>query len=159
MKNKKLILLVAALLILAAGVGVGAYAASNYGTQSDPLVAKSYLDKTLTPALQAEFETKLDAEVKKLEDEISGLGGTNFSSVSLAAGQSLSANSGCEIILRSGSAEAVGETGLTNVTEGSSLAAGQAIPQNHLLMAASEGDGVKASSAVTLLVRGGYKIS
>ena len=159
MKNKKLVLFIAAVLILAAGVGVGAYAASNYGTQSDPLVAKSYLDKTLSPQLKAEFEAKLDSEVKKLEDEITGLDVANFKAISLKSGQSLVANSGCEIILRSGSAKALGEGGLSDVTAGASLTAGQEISKDHLLMAATSGDGISATTDATVLIRGSYNIS
>ncbi|NLV86866.1 MAG: hypothetical protein GX025_06585 [Clostridiales bacterium] len=159
MKNKKIALLIVAVLILAAGIGVGAYAASNYGTKDDPLVAKSYLDKTLTPRLQAEFEARLDSEVKKLEDEISGLDVANFKAISLKSGQSLAASSGCEIILRSGSAEVLGEGGLSDVTAGASLSAGQAISKDHLLMAATSGDGISATTDATVLIRGGYKIS
>jgi hypothetical protein len=159
MKNKKIALFIAAVLILAAGVGVGAYAASNYGTKADPLVAKSYLEKTLTPKLQAEFEAKLDNEVKKLEDEISGLDVANFKAISLKSGQSLVTNSGCEIILRTGSAEALGEAGLSDVTEGALLTEGQAISQGHLIMAAVSGDGIYSIADTTLLIRGSYKIS
>lgn len=159
MKNKKIVLFIAAVLILAAGIGVGAYAASNYGTKNDPLVAKSYLDKTLTPQLQAEFEAKLDSEVKKLEDEITGLDTANFKVIGLKSGQSLVASSGCEIILRSGSAQTLGEGGLSDVTAGASLSAGQAISKDHLLMAATGGDGIYATAEATVLVRGSYKIS
>lgn len=162
MKNKKLVTIFAAILILAVGIGVGAYAASNFGTQADPLVAKSYLDKTLTPKLQAEFQAKLDAEVKKLEDEITGAGSgqsANFKSVNLTSGQTLSGNVGCEIILRSGTATAAGSNALTDVTDGKAIAVGSAVTANHLCVPAADGDGVKAGSAVTMLVRGTYKIA
>lgn len=162
MKNKKLLTILTAVLILAIGVGVGAYAASSFGTQADPLVAKSYLDKTLTPKLQAEFQTKLDAEVKKLESDIMAAGGeqgANFKAVTLSAGQTLAGNVGCEIILRSGSATAAGGGPLTDVTDGKTIAVGAAVAANHLCVPAADGDGVKAGSEATLLVRGTYKIS
>ena len=161
MKNKKLLTVLAAVVILALGVGIGAYAASNYGTQSDPLVAKSYLDDVLTPRLQQQFQTQLDESVSAMEQQIAGAassGSANFASVSLGGGQSLTGDAGCEIILRTGSATCVGVTGLADVTDGVVLSSGNSIPQNHLLTIAGNGSGLKADSATTLLVRGSYTV-
>ena len=160
MKKKKIVTVMAAVLILVVGVGVGAYAASNFGTQADPLVAKSYLDQTITPKLQAEFQAKLDEQVQLMEQQIaSSATGLNFTAVTLTNGQTLKGSVGCEIILRSGTAVSSTSTGLSDVTDGKSLASGTALTANHLCMVGAQGDGVKASSAVTLLVRGGYSIS
>jgi len=160
MKKKKIVTVLVAVLILVAGVGVGAYAASNFGTQADPLVAKSYLDQTVTPKLQAEFQAKLDEQVQLMEQQIdSSANGLNFTAVTLSNGQTLKGSVGCEIILRSGTAVSSGSSGLSDVTDGKSLASGTALTANHLCLVGTQGDGVKASSAVTLLVRGGYSIS
>lgn len=160
MKNKKIIIVLAAVLLLAVGAGIGAYAASTFGTQADPLVAKSYLDQTVTPKLQAEFQSKLDAQVQQMEQQIaSSTSGLNFTSVSLTSGQTLKGSIGCEIILRSGTASCSGSSGLSDVTDGKTVSVGTALTQNHLCMVATDGDGVKAGSSVTLLVRGGYSIS
>ena len=160
MRNKKIITVLAAVLILAVGVGVGAYAASNFGTQADPLVAKSYLDQTVTPKLQAEFQTKLDAQVQLMEQQISSsTTGLNFTSVTLTNGQTLKGSVGCEIILRSGTAVSSGTAGLSDVTDGKLIPSGTALAANHLCMVSSQGDGVKASSSVTLLVRGSYTLA
>lgn len=154
--NKKLKTILIALLLVAAGAGVGAYAASTYGTESDPLVAKSYLDNTLTPKLQAEFQTKIDQQSQLLEEQIASANTTvNFSAVTLAAGQTLRCGAGCEIVLRSGTATAVGV--LSDVTAGTALNAGATLTQNHLCLAAASG-GVTASSRVSLLARGSYTI-
>ena len=160
MRHKKIATIMAAVLILAVGIGVGAYAASNFGTQADPLVAKSYLDQTVTPKLQSEFQTKLDAQVEIMEQQISAQSaGLNFVSVSLTNGQTLKGSIGCEIILRSGTAVSSGAAGLSDVTDGKLIATGTALTANHLCMVSAQGDGVKASSSVTLLVRGSYTIS
>jgi hypothetical protein len=152
--------ILAAVVILAVGVGVGAYAASNFGTQTDPLVAKSYLDQTVTPKLQAQFQAKLDEQVQQMEQQIaSTTTGLNFTAVSLSSGQTLKGSVGCEIILRSGTASSSGSSGLSDVTDGKLISVGTALTANHLCMVGTEGDGVKVSSAVTLLVRGGYSIS
>jgi len=159
MRNKKILTVLAAIVILAVGIGVGAYAASTYGTQSDPLVAKSYLDSSLTPKLQAQFNAQIDSQVGLMESQIaSSTTGLNFVVVNLTAGQSFAGSIGCEIILRSGSAVGNG-TGLSDVTDGSLISNGTAITANHLCVVSASGDGLKANTAVTLLVRGGYAVA
>ena len=160
MRKKKIITVLAAVLILAVGVGVGAYAASNFGTQADPLVAKSYLDQTVTPKLQAQFQSKLDEQSQIMEQKIAASSsGLNFTSVSLTNGQTLKGSVGCEIILRAGTAVCSGTSGLSDVTEGKLVTSGAALTANHLCMVSTQGDGVKASSSVTLLVRGSYTLA
>ncbi|MFR3291200.1 MAG: hypothetical protein ACLTSG_13680 [Lachnospiraceae bacterium] len=46
-----------AVAVLAAGIG--AYAATNYGTQSDPLVAMSYLEKVLGPKMEQQLDEQI----------------------------------------------------------------------------------------------------
>lgn len=161
MQKKRFLTILAAVVVLALGIGIGAYAASNYGTQSDPLVAKSYLDNVLTPQLQQQFQAQLDLRVQELEQDIAvagSNGGANFVSLSLSAGQTLKGDTGCEIILRTGSATCSGTTGLADVTDGALLSPGASVAQNHLLNVAANGNGVTADSAATVLVRGGYTI-
>ena len=47
------------ILALVLGIGIGSYAASGYGTSSDPLVTLSYLDETLTPAILEKVDQRL----------------------------------------------------------------------------------------------------
>lgn len=144
--------------ILALGVGIGAVAASNYGTQADPLVAKSYLDNTLTPKLQQQFQTELDSKVQALEQKISSAGG-GFTAVTLSSGQTLSCGEGCEVIVTSGSAAAYGSTGLTDVTAGSAVVSGGSVPIYHLCMVLTDKEGITASGAVQVMVRGSHTVS
>ncbi|MDR1131853.1 MAG: hypothetical protein LBL15_05500 [Oscillospiraceae bacterium] len=158
MKKKRVLTVAAAVLNLAAGIGVGAYAASNFGTQADPLVAKSYLDQTVTPKLQAQFNAALDEKVQLMEQQISSASsGLGFTVVTLSGGQTLKGGPGSEIILRSGTATVNGS--LSDVTDGAALASGAVLAANHLCMAVAQGDGVKAGSAATVLVRGAYTVS
>lgn len=161
MKSKKLLLVLIGVLVLAVGVGVGAYAASTFGTKSDPLVAKSYLDDVFTPRLQSEFGSQLSNEVQQLEQQIDGFSSTlsgNYKVVTLSSGQTLQGLVGCEIVLRSGSATATGITGLSDLTAGNVVADGNAVTANHLCVVAGANEGLVASGAVTLLVRGVFKI-
>lgn len=159
MKNKKALLIVIAVVVFALGIGIGAYAASTFGTQADPLVAKSYLDNVLTPSLQSKYQSQLDTEVEALEKKIAGLSGDeagNFKVVSLSSGQALKAAAGCEVILTSGAAS-VSSGSFSDVTSGSALSSG-ALSANHLCVAASDGSTVTASGAVSLLIRGSYTV-
>ncbi len=158
MKNKKLLIVLCGVLILAVGVGIGAYAAGAFGTQSDPLVAKSYLDNVLTPTLKSQFESQLNTQVKALEDKISSSSSGNFAAVSLASGKTLKCGAGCEIIVTGGSASAY-SAALTDVTSGSSISAGTAVTANHLLVVSTENSGLTASGSVSVLVRGSYTVS
>lgn len=158
-KTKKTVLaVIIGVLILALGAGIGVIAASTYGTQADPLVAKSYLDDTLTPQLQQQFQAQLDSKAQELEQKISSSGGA-FSAVSLSAGQSLYCGAGCEIILSSGGATASGSSGFSDVTSGEAVNLGASLQANHLYVASAEGSAVSSPSGATVLVRGRYTMS
>lgn len=156
MKNKKLVMILSIALALVLAVGVTAYAASNYGTSSDPLITLSYLTDTLTPNLLSQLRTDLDAAV----DEVQASSGSlqTYSVVTLSRGQTLSGSAGCEILLRSGSATCI--SGLADITDGTSLSGGSSLSANHLYMASADGSGCTASADSTLLlVRGSYTIA
>lgn len=157
MKKWQVFLLV--IVVAAVAAGAGAYAATNYGTQSDPLVTVSYLTDTLEPSIQSDFDGQLAAAMEQLEaafeEDLANATGT-FEVVSLTSGQTLSGGAGCEILFRSGSATAVGS--LLDVSAGSSVSSGASLSANHLYMASASGNGVTAGGAVTLLVRGVYTI-
>jgi hypothetical protein len=57
MKKWQVILLL--VVVAAVAAGAGAYAATNYGTQSDPLVTVSYLTDTLEPSIKSDFDGRL----------------------------------------------------------------------------------------------------
>lgn len=84
----------------------------------------------------------------------------SYQVVNLSAGQTITGGAACEFLLRSGTATCVSDTspGLVDMTAGTTLAGGGALTANHLYLATIEGRGVKASTAVTLLVRGTYSI-
>lgn len=161
MKNKKIMYVLIGLVILAVGVGVGAYAASAYGTKDDPLVAKSYIDDVLTPNLQADFNTQIDDKIKGIEQEISGVASVtsgNFQLMTLTGGQTLQGNVGCEIVLRSGTVTVSASDGLSDLTAGTVLTNGSSVSANHLCVVADGNEGVKAAGNATLLVRGIFSV-
>ena len=157
-------------------VGV-AFAAGQQGSQSDPLVTLSYLTQKATPSILSQVDSKLTARetelkkqlsavvegyVKEVEDKLASSGGgssvqpsggASYQVVNLSAGQTITGGAACEFLLRSGTATCVSDT-----SPGTTLAGGGALTANHLYLATIEGRGVKASTAVTLLVRGTYSI-
>jgi len=185
MKKKALpVRLISGGLVTLALIGV-AVAAGQQGSQSDPLITLSYLEKQVTPSIlsqmdskvsakQTELEKKLagvtEAYVKEVEDKLASSGGAGtggsqtgaaaYEVVTLSAGQTLTGGAACEFLLRSGTATCVSDSspGLVDMTDGSTLANGGALKANHLYLGTIEGRGVKASTAVTIMVRGNYTI-
>lgn len=155
------------------------------GSQTDPLVTMSYLNDINTPAILKQVDAKLDSREQALVDKLNGVadaysqevealisvsGGTStgaegasavFSVVTVKAGQQLLGTTGCELLLRSGSATCVASSapGLVDSTEGSTLDAGGSVQPNHLYLVTADGRGLKASADATVLVRGSYTIS
>ncbi len=175
-KNSRLPRLAAGVLVIAALLGA-ALAAGQQGSQSDPLITLSYLeqkakpdilaqvDKDLTAQTQALTE-KLQAEAaavkKELEDKLAqgGNTGTGFTAVNLSAGQRLTAEPGCEILVRSGSVLcfASASPGFMDLTSGGVLENGASPSANHLYVAPAENSGFSASSAALFLIRGSYSL-
>ena len=155
-KNKKLTVILAVILAVAVIAGVSVYAASVYGTSSDPLITLSYLNDTLTPKLMEQFKTELNSAVEELNT------GSNYSVVTLSKGQVLTGGVGCEVMLRVGTAtcSATDSPGLVDTTGGTTLDNGGSLVKNHLYMVTIAGGGVKATATtVKVLVRGTYSIA
>ncbi len=170
------------LVLLLTGVSVFATA----GGQNDPLISLSYLNETFLgtvtekvkemiaerdKALKEELAKEIAAAEKALAKEYgSGSEGSNlpgeyeantFVLVTLEKGQTLTGFTGCEVLLRVGTATCVASSspGLVDTTSGKTLSGGGALEANHLYMATVDGRGLKATAAtVKVLVRGLYVI-
>ena len=153
MKNK--ILIAAICIAVVCAVGIGAYAAGNYGSKDDPLVAKSYIDEVILPELEEMMDAQLDVAIAALNEKNTTDG--VFESVTLSNGQKLTCGAGTEILVRSGSAKSHGE--LVNTTAGSVVNAGSALSANNLYIVSAAGGGVVASGSLTVLVNGTYSVS
>ncbi|MDP2872282.1 MAG: hypothetical protein Q8P31_07085 [Bacillota bacterium] len=102
------------------------------GSDADPLVARSYVDQFLVLAV-----------------------------VELAKGQTLEGGAGTEIILRSGTARAIASPlgGVCDLTGGRDLPQGEIVKANHLLLVPrADGRGIRAETAVFVMVRGPHTI-
>ena len=167
MKNKKLVTILAFVLVAVVFAGVGAYAATTLGSKNDPLVTLSYLNEKLYPELVSKISDEADAaaaEVTKALQQAAAQGGSaeTYAVVTLSNGQRLVGSVGCEIMLRIGTASvsAADNPGLVDTSSASSLNDGAALTANHLYMVTIAGNGIKATAAtVKVLVRGDYTIS
>jgi hypothetical protein len=165
MKRRTIGLILAFAITALSAAGIGAYAASTYGTSSDPLITLSYLTGTLTPSLMGQFQEQLSSEVAELQKEIDAAGGGSADSykvISLKSGQVVTGGVGCEVLLRVGTAvcQASYSPGLVDMTGGGTLDSGGSLAANHLYLVTIEGGGLKATaSTVMVLIRGSYTVS
>ncbi len=131
------------------------------GSAQDPLVSQSYVDKLI-----AEVRSYVDTKVQSPTGQTPTTPSTPAAApqlqvVSLTAGQQLVMGAGSEIVLRGGKAIAVASSagGLSDLTDGFDLGQGTPIPPNHLLLVAkSDGRGIKATENAIVLVRGEYTV-
>nr|WP_243864824.1 hypothetical protein [Paenibacillus castaneae] len=155
----------AAVVLVGAGVWAGVNFASpleaesnalSPGSVEDPVVTKSYVDEQLA----------------KLSGGPTGgsTGGTGVAEsvalevVTVPAGKTLMAGQGTEVIVRVGKAIAYSSdaSGIADLTGGTDLTKGKAIPTNHLLLFPREGRGILPDPAqkngLTVLVIGKYTL-
>ncbi len=168
-KNTKICLSLSVILALVLGIGIGSYAATTYGTQSDPLVTLSYLTDKHTPEVMAKLDELLVQKNAELEGKISDtlasqdqITSDTYHVVSLDNGQILSGSVGCEIMLRIGtvSCEADKNPGLIDMSSGATLDDGKELTANHMYMVTIAENGIKATSSnVKVLVRGEYTLN
>jgi len=142
------------ILLLVAVLGAGAvYAAARYGSQEDPLVAKSYLtdviEKEITDYTESQIRAAVSDAQGRVQEQIRAAAGV-FQSVNLTAGQTLTCEPGTEVVLLSGSVTASGD--LTDTTLGEALSEGE-LAVNHLYLAGEEAV-LTAAGDATLMVRG-----
>ncbi len=161
--KKKIVAVSAAVLVLTAVIAFTALGAGTYGSQSDPLVTKSYLDDTLTPNLIASFKSALEQRIRELGGNVSGSAAADqFTVVTMTNGQIMTCQVGTEIMLRIGSAESYGPDSprLVDETDGSAVSdSAKALSQNHMYLVTIEGNGIKSTGSTKVLVRGSYSLS
>lgn len=165
-KNSKVRTLLCAILAAVVLTAFAAMASRDPGSQTDPLVTLSYLTDTFTAQIMDKVDEMLAernaALNKELGDQLAQMpvgSGESYVAVTLAAGQTLYGEAGCEVLLRSGSARCTGagSTGLVDTTSGGNLSTGAALTANHLYLM-PERRGIAAADGAALLVRGSYTV-
>ena len=177
-KSRKtgIIVLTAIILVLSAVV-ISAADGVAPGSEQDPIVTQSYVEQKSeqikyyidsliaqeTAKLKTELEKK-DQEIAKLREEIKNAAkaAAKFQVVEMQKGQVLIAGEGAEIIPRSGKFSAIEDAfgGLSDITAAKDLKNGEAVVNNHMLIAArGEGRGLKALADKSfLIIKGTYTL-
>lgn len=149
-KRRLTIIGIAAAVMLFAGVL--AYAAGNYGSKTDPLITKSYLDSVVQPQMESELKQQLSEAEQQMRNTTPG----EFTEISLSSGQTLRCGTGCEFLLCSGSATALSD--LVDTTAGGSVGSGGALSANHLYISVSDSGGLMVGGSAKILVSGTYSV-
>ena len=146
------------------------YAADGLiGTENDPVVTKSYVDKLfagMTGSSNKDLEASIAAQdklISELSMQISQLQQANsgYEIVTVQAGKTIYGKQGSEIIIRSGQGVIVASAagGVQDVTDGVDLSGGVSAPNNNLLLIPREdGRGIQAVKTMVVMVRGGYTL-
>jgi len=145
----------------------GNTASAQPGTPSDPLVSRNYMERRMAELMDyvsRNYARIGDANVQQVPADFPPpvsappAGQSVFAIVRAEPGTSLIGAASTEIILRSGQASIITETsGLVNVTTGTDLTNGQAVPANNLLIVPqADGRGLRFQAVSYLMVRGDF---
>ena len=163
MKRKHLLILAAAALILAMSFMAVTYGVDSApGTESNPLVTKSYMDIAVNSVKDS--VERLESRIASLEkaDGAQSIAPATWDVIEVKGGKSVLGGEGTEIVLRSGKAVAVdnGANGVSDLTAGADLMGGTAITPNHLLLVPrDDGRGIKCENTCWVMVLGEYTIN
>ncbi|MDR0858078.1 MAG: hypothetical protein LBN97_03495, partial [Oscillospiraceae bacterium] len=161
--RKHIVPILAVSLVLVTIAGIWGIAASNYGTEADPLVTLSYINdiltKEITDAATADTQTKLDALAASLNGRLDELKTTNpvgarYVVLALDAGSTVTCDIGTEIIHRIGSVSCVAPSspGFIDATDGTILESGSELVKNHLYTVTMEERSLKANERSTVVI-------
>jgi len=151
--KKSLVILIISALLLAMSFSVIVFA-GGAGTESDPVVTKSYVD-----ALYVRLSDAITS-VQSSSQQVQS-GSSSFVVVEVQAGQKVIGLEGTEMVLRGGSATAIdnGADGISDLTTGKDLKSPTKIDKNHLLLVPrADGRGIYCSTHAYVMVKGGYTI-
>ena len=153
--------LISLIAVLAVVSAVTVIWAIDAGTDGDPLVSVSYIDKKVIPAIKEYVDSKLTSNPSS-EIMTSTSGNPQvFTVVSVSAGNKIIGEAGCELILRMGNAVVIANEkgGLADTTTGTDLANGASCPANHLLIVpVSDGRGLSVSTDALIMVKGKFSV-
>lgn len=155
--RRKIMIIVATVVVMALGAAVIIAATAEPGSSSDPVVTKSYVDQAVANALSGNGSTGASGGTSAYASASS----SEFEVISVSAGKKVIAKSAAEMVLRSGTALAIGNesNGISDMTDGTDLSTNTSIKKNHLiLIPRADGRGIKATSDCYIMVRGDYSI-
>ncbi len=155
----------------------GTVFAATIGSESDPLVSKSYVDSKIEQVLTlingngtgSSSGVDVDALAEQVlakinEGDITGgsVAAEGYVPVSVAVGQTIYGGEGTEFILRAGKGNisVSGVDGIADITTGEELLNGSKAVKNHLMIVPrDDGRGIEVTEAAWFLVKGSYEIN
>jgi hypothetical protein len=167
--RRHLVPILAIALALVTIAGIWAIAATNYGSEADPLVTLSYINdiltKEITDAASADTATKLEALAASLNSRIDELktanpGSAKYAVLTIDAGATVKCEVGTEIIHRLGSVSCVAPAspGFIDNTDGTILENGSKLLKNHLYTVTIADRSFKANERSTVVIKGIYTV-
>ena len=132
---------------------IGALFAVGLSTD-DPLITESYLNEVFFKKVKEYIKENTNTTAPSVAEA------SVFELVTVDAGKQFVAKSGCEFIVRQGSAKVVISSlgGVSDVTDGIDIVSGELPANHHFIVARDDGRGFKAENQVLVLVKGGYEI-
>lgn len=154
-------------------IGAAAVASYAYDGSSDPVISLSYLKLYKQTEIDPQITT-LNDRIAVLESQIQQLAMSStipsvvnaggYEVIEVPYGTRVIAAEPCDIMLRSGSAQAVSsfaEQGISDYTAGAELMNGDAVTINHMLLIPRGGDGrgiLVTSNTAFIMIRGAYTL-
>ena len=122
----------------------------------------SQMKNSISDELYSKLSDDYAAPIAALQRQVDALSNV-YAEVAMQKNARLTADAASEIVVLSGSVTvrcSDPDSGIIDCTDGVILYDGQSVPANHKLLVPQNGDGrgVTASTAATLLVRGGYTL-
>ncbi len=128
---------------------------------NDALITEGYLNEVFFPKVK-EYINQVTSQNPGTDQPGTSSGASEtFTVVSVKEGQNFYGKEGCEFILRQGAGTVIASElgGLNDVTSGTDLGNGQAVPPNHLLIVPrNDSRGFTATKDVLIMAKGGYLI-
>ena len=150
------------IMVLSLGQAFSADSTRVPGSENDPLVTASWVEAKINERLrQLEGSGGAGMQPPAGEPVYITLPAPTYEVVSVSSGRKMLTGSGTEIILRSGSAILVEGPGggLSDLTSGTNLSAGDNIARDHLLLSPKDdGRGIMATTNTIFMVRGDYNL-
>ncbi|MEE0967824.1 MAG: hypothetical protein U0M06_00420 [Clostridia bacterium] len=164
LSNSKITVIIAVALALVCSLSI--LVSASFDSSNDPIISLSFLTKYVEEAL-----VPIRASIESMGGNTGSdttppvVNSTSFEAIFVEFGKEIQCSAATEVILRSGTAEIVSpfdNQGLSDLTDGVDLKAGQNVPKNHnlLIPRGDDGRGIKITSSegAYVMVGGAYKI-
>ena len=135
---------------------------ANPGSADDPLITLSYVNDVLLPQIKAYVDSTANTQTGiTLPSDTVVEKGDVYNVVNVSKGQILSGGKSCHMIIRAGTATAIGGKGggIADITDGIDLTTGTVVPLNlEIIIPVNDGRGLKMETDCIVMVKGTYSV-